>query len=98
MRFASWSDAAYSPPVINNYIDGTLATELSTTAGVTLRRVPLAATSDAVETVTAAANAGRAGTIDLIWINGKNFKARGQPRARCCLRSRMHAASPRLGS
>ena len=82
MRFASWSDAADTPPVINNYIDGTLATELST-AGVTLRRVPLAATSDAVETVTAAANAGRAGTIDLIWINGKNFKARGQRRESC---------------
>lgn len=81
VRFASWSDAASTPPLINNYLDNTLGAALLASYGITLRRVPLAATSDAVASVTAAARAGRAGDIDLIWINGVNFKAR----ARCAL-------------
>jgi ABC-type uncharacterized transport system YnjBCD substrate-binding protein len=76
VRFASWSDAASTPPLINNYIDNTLGAEVLASYGITLRRVPLAATSDAVTSVTTAARAGIAGDIDLIWINGKNFKAR----------------------
>jgi ABC-type uncharacterized transport system YnjBCD substrate-binding protein len=76
VRFASWSDAASTPPLINNYIDNTLGDAVKAAYGITMRRIPLAATSDAVFSVTAAASTGAAGDIDLIWINGKNFKAR----------------------
>jgi ABC-type uncharacterized transport system permease subunit len=57
-------------------LGGALGAEVLASYGITLRRVPLAATSDAVTSVTTAARAGIAGDIDLIWINGKNFKAR----------------------
>ena len=86
VRFASWSDAASSPPLINNYIDNTLGAAVQAAYGITMRRIPLAATSDAVFSVTSAARTGVAGDIDLIWINGKNFKARATraaPRRMC---------------
>jgi len=76
VRFASWSDAASTPPLINNYIDNTLGAAVQAAYGITMRRIPLAATSDAVFSVTTAARSGATGDIDLIWINGKNFKAR----------------------
>ena len=77
VRFASWSDADYGN-TINDYIDQKLSTYLRANFGVRLRRVPLNATADAVASVTRAAAAGVTGSIDLIWINGKNFKARGE--------------------
>jgi putative thiamine transport system substrate-binding protein len=45
--------------------------------GVTLRHVKLADTAEAVRKVLAEKTAGRneGGTVDLIWINGENFKA-----------------------
>jgi len=45
--------------------------------GVTLRHVKLSDTADAVQAVLAEKTAGRAadGSVDLIWINGENFKA-----------------------
>lgn len=45
--------------------------------GVTLRHVKLSDTAEAVRTVLAEKTAGRdrGGSIDLIWINGENFKA-----------------------
>lgn len=44
---------------------------------ITLRHVKLSDTADAVQTVLAEKAAGRSddGTVDLIWINGENFKA-----------------------
>ncbi len=88
MRFASWSDADYGN-VINDYIDQRLATSLRSNFDVRLRRVPLNATKDAVDSVTRAAAAGVTGTIDLIWINGGNFKARAHKR--CGAGAHMHA-------
>jgi putative spermidine/putrescine transport system substrate-binding protein len=43
--------------------------------GVTVRRVPVADTADAVQQVVAERRAGRTsgGSVDLIWINGENF-------------------------
>ncbi len=45
--------------------------------GVTLRHVKLSDTADAVQAVLAEKTAGRTtgGSVDLIWINGENFKA-----------------------
>ena len=95
MRFASWSDAADPQPLIDPYIVNTLGAEVLASYGVVLKQKPLAATSDAVATVTAAARAGTASDIDLIWINGKNFKARARG-ARSPLRTGADRVQPPL--
>lgn len=60
---------------VNAYVDDHVvpaAAEL----GVTLQRVPLADTADAVQRVLAEARAGeQEGSVDLVWINGENFAA-----------------------
>ena len=76
VRFASWSDATAATPLVDPYIVNTLGSAVLADYGVIVRQIPLASTSDAVANVTAAARAGAASNIDLIWINGKNFKAR----------------------
>jgi putative spermidine/putrescine transport system substrate-binding protein len=60
---------------INSYVSdwvGEKAAEL----GVTINRVPLTDTVDAVNTVLGEKQAGRDddGSVDMIWINGENFK------------------------
>ena len=60
---------------INSYVSdwvGAKAAEL----GVTINRVPLTDTVDAVNTVLGEKQAGRDedGSVDMIWINGENFK------------------------
>jgi ABC-type uncharacterized transport system YnjBCD substrate-binding protein len=45
-----------------------------------LKRIPLNFTSEAVETVYRTVASGEPGKIDLIWINGHNFRASRQPR------------------
>jgi putative spermidine/putrescine transport system substrate-binding protein len=61
---------------INAYIDRYVAAAAAR-LGVTLRRVPVADTADAVQWVLADRRAGRTsgGAVDLIWINGENFAA-----------------------
>ena len=58
----------------NSFVDGYVTEELAT-LGVTLNRVPVADTADAVNKVLAEQQAGRTadGTVDAIWINGENF-------------------------
>ncbi len=57
----------------NAYIDDVL-TPAAARAGVTLRRVPVTATSDAVSRVLSERQAGtRDGAVDLVWVNGDNF-------------------------
>jgi putative spermidine/putrescine transport system substrate-binding protein len=67
--YAYGGDEAY-----NRYIDGHVTTELAA-LGVTLQRVPVADTADAVNKVLGEQQAGRTadGTVDAIWINGENF-------------------------
>ncbi len=58
---------------INRFVDKTYGPAL-TALGITLERVPVADTADAVTTVLAEQKAGkRDGSVDLIWINGENF-------------------------
>jgi putative spermidine/putrescine transport system substrate-binding protein len=59
---------------VNRYVDE-LVTPAAAAAGVTLERVPVADTADAVQRVLAERRAGRAsgGGVDLLWINGENF-------------------------
>jgi putative spermidine/putrescine transport system substrate-binding protein len=61
---------------INAYIDRQVA-PAAARLGVTVRRVPVADTADAVQRVLADRRAGRTagGAVDLIWINGENFAA-----------------------
>ena len=61
---------------INAYVDRHVA-PAAAKLGVTLRRVPVADTADAVQRVLAERRAGKTsgGAVDLIWINGENFAA-----------------------
>jgi putative spermidine/putrescine transport system substrate-binding protein len=61
---------------INAFVDNFYGTVLEEEYGITLNRVPLADTVDAVNQVLSESEAGVEGddgTIDLIWINGENF-------------------------
>lgn len=61
----------------NAYVDEVLA-PAAEQAGVTLRRVPVADTKEALNQVIAERQAGRTdGSVDLVWVNGDNF-ATGQ--------------------
>ncbi|MCC5947145.1 MAG: ABC transporter substrate-binding protein [Nitriliruptoraceae bacterium] len=59
---------------INRFVDDTYGPALAE-LGITLNRVPLADTVDAVNAVLGELEAGRdaGGAVDLIWINGANF-------------------------
>ncbi len=62
---------------INNFVDEVYGGALREEFGISLNRVPLADTADAVNQVLSEAEAGKTGddgSIDLIWINGENFK------------------------
>ena len=60
---------------INSDVDNDLGGPLQELYGITLNRVPLADTAEAVNKVLDEAAAGvDEGTIDLIWINGENFR------------------------
>lgn len=57
----------------NRYVDEVLA-PAAKEKGVTLRRVPVADTADAVNRVLTEIQAGRDdGSVDLVWVNGANF-------------------------
>ncbi len=57
----------------NAYVDDVLA-PAAARAGVTLKRVPVTATSDAVSRILSEHQAGtRDGEVDLVWVNGDNF-------------------------
>ncbi|WP_281887088.1 ABC transporter substrate-binding protein [Paenibacillus sp. YYML68] len=60
---------------INTYIDEWVAPRLKQEADVTLRRVPMNDTKDIVNKLLTEKQAGKAeGTIDIMWMNGENFK------------------------
>lgn len=64
----------------NGYADGWVAERLQSEYGVTLNRVPLNDTVEAVNKVVGEIQAGvkDRGSIDLIWINGENFRTMKQ--------------------
>ncbi len=60
---------------VNGYVDDHVV-PAAAALGVTLQRVPLADTADAVQRVLAETRAGeQAGSVDLVWINGENCAA-----------------------
>ncbi len=59
---------------INAYVDNFYGKALQERYGITLNRIPLAATEDAVNQVLSEKQAGTdPGAVELIWINGENF-------------------------
>lgn len=57
----------------NAYVDDVL-TPAAAQLGVTLRRVPITDTKDAINRVLSEQQAGRTdGSVDLVWVNGDNF-------------------------
>ena len=59
---------------INAFVDGFYGKALQERYGITLNRVPVADTVDAVNQVLSEKQAGAdTGAVDLIWINGENF-------------------------
>jgi putative spermidine/putrescine transport system substrate-binding protein len=59
---------------INAFVDNFYGRELKERYGITLNRIPIADTVDAVNQVLNEKQAGKdPGAVDLIWINGENF-------------------------
>ncbi len=59
---------------INTFVDNFYGTALEERYGITLNRIPIADTVDAVNQVLSEKQAGTdPGVVDLIWINGENF-------------------------
>lgn len=87
--FASWEDVVAAADgttvnwymwggsdVINTNVDNDIGAPLKAEFGVTLNRVPIENTADAVNKVLNEKAAGKTsgGSVDLIWINGQNFR------------------------
>ncbi len=68
----------------NAYVDDILA-PAAAAEGITLRRVPIADTADAVNRILSERQAGRSdGSVDLVWANGANFSTGKQAEAWRC--------------
>jgi putative spermidine/putrescine transport system substrate-binding protein len=61
---------------INTFINGYVARNLQEQYGITLKQVPIKDTAEAVSKVLGEKQAGKDkdGAVDLIWINGENFR------------------------
>lgn len=60
---------------INRFVDGKVSKEVLKKEGITLNRVPVSDIKEAINKLIIEKNAGRKnGSIDLIWINGENFR------------------------
>lgn len=61
---------------INSYVNGYVATTLKERYGITLNQVPVSDIVETVNKILAEKQAGkdRGGSVDLIWINGENFR------------------------
>lgn len=91
--FASWDDVVKQASgqtlnwymwggsdQINSFVDGTYGKTLKDKYNITLKRVPLKDTVEAVNKVLGEKQAGKndGGSVDMIWINGENFKTARQ--------------------
>jgi putative spermidine/putrescine transport system substrate-binding protein len=63
-------------PAVNQYVNGYLATELKKEYGITLRQVPVKDIAEVVSKLVVEKQAGKDsdGSVDLMWINGENFR------------------------
>ncbi len=76
VRWAMWGGS----DVTNTYADQWVGDRLKTDYDITLNRIPLSDTVEAVNKVVGEVQAGltSGGDIDLIWINGENFRTMKQ--------------------
>ncbi|MEN9226795.1 MAG: ABC transporter substrate-binding protein [Thermostichus sp. DRC_bins_24] len=72
VNWAMWSGSE----AINGFVDGWVKTQLQERYGMRLNRIPLTDTVEAVNKIIGEVQAGlrSGGSIDLIWINGNNFR------------------------
>ncbi len=63
-------------PAVNNYVNGYLATELKKQYDIHLRQVPVKDIAEVVSKLVVEKQAGKDsdGSVDLMWINGENFR------------------------
>ena len=63
-------------PAVNSYVNGFLATELKKQYDITLRQVPVKDIAEVVSKLVVEKQAGKDtdGSVDLMWINGENFR------------------------
>lgn len=63
-------------PAVNAYVNGYLAAELKTRFDITLRQVPVKDIAEIVSKLAVEKQAGKmeGGSVDLMWINGENFR------------------------
>jgi len=63
-------------PAVNQYINGYLASELKKEYNITLRQVPVKDIAEVVSKLVVEKQAGKDndGSVDLMWINGENFR------------------------
>lgn len=71
-----WFNAWGGDPAVNHYLDW-VSGEVKRHYAVTLRVVPIADAADSVKRIKSEAAAGRThnGSIDLLWVNGENFRS-----------------------
>jgi len=75
VTFAMWGGSDQ----VNQFVDGWVAEQMRQRYQVSLKRVPLADTADAVNKVLGEVQAqSPRGSLDLIWINGENFRSMKQ--------------------
>jgi putative spermidine/putrescine transport system substrate-binding protein len=78
VRFAMWA----GDETRNRYFKGPVTEELQERYAIRLRVVPFSDTADAVNKLINERNQGlRTGSIDIVWINGENFRLARQGRA-----------------
>lgn len=72
VNWAMWSGSE----AINGFVDGWVKSQLQERYGIRLNRIPLTDTVEAVNKVIGEVQAGllSGGSIDLVWINGNNFR------------------------
>lgn len=70
VRFFMWGGAAN----INQWVDSLVAPALESNYGITLKRVPMDAAIFMNKLLAEKAAGKKEGSIDLLWINGENFK------------------------
>lgn len=71
VNFYMWGGSHH----INNFIDEKVSKEVMEKEGITLKRVPVTDIKESINKLIIEKNAGRKnGSIDLIWVNGENFK------------------------
>ncbi|EMH4161340.1 ABC transporter substrate-binding protein [Pluralibacter gergoviae] len=70
-----WFNAWGGDPAVNRYLDWASA-EVKRHYDVTLKVVPVADAADSVKRIQTEASAGRSrgGSVDLLWVNGENFR------------------------